>query len=86
MALGGLCAAGRAGVRIPAELSVIGYDDIDGAVYTNPPLTTVAPPKREMARLAIEQLIDRIRGSAAPLRNTALTGTLVVRASAGQVL
>lgn len=85
MALGGLCAAGRAGVRIPAELSVIGYDDIDGAGYTNPPLSTVAPPKREMARLAIEQLIERIKGSAAPLRNTALAGTLVVRASTGQV-
>lgn len=86
MALGGLCAAGRAGVRIPAELSVIGYDDIDGAGYTNPPLSTVAPPKREMARLAIEQLIERIKGSAAPLRNTALAGALVVRASTGQAL
>jgi LacI family transcriptional regulator len=86
MALGGLCAAGRAGVRIPAELSVIGYDDIDGTVYTNPPLSTVAPPKREMARLAIEQLVERIKGSAAPLRNTALAGKLVVRASTGQVL
>jgi LacI family transcriptional regulator len=83
MALGALCAAGRAGVRIPAELSIIGYDDIDGAVYTNPPLTTVAPPKRDMARLAIEQLIERIKGSAAPLRATALAGTLVVRASTG---
>lgn len=83
MALGALCAAGRAGVRIPAELSVIGYDDIDGAGYTNPPLTTVAPPKREMARLAIEQLIERIKGHAAPLRATALSSTLVVRASTG---
>jgi len=86
MALGGLCAAGCAGVRIPAELSVIGYDDIDGAGYTNPPLSTVAPPKREMARLAIEQLIERIKGSAAPLRNTALAGALVVRASTGRAL
>jgi LacI family transcriptional regulator len=83
MALGALCAAGRAGVRIPGELSIIGYDDIDAAVYTNPPLTTVAPPKRDMARLAIEQLIERIKGSAAPLRATALAGTLVVRASTG---
>jgi len=81
MALGGLCAAGRVGVGIPAQLSVIGYDDIDGAGYTSPPLTTVAPPKRDMARLAIEQLIERIRGVQKPLRNTALDSTLVVRAS-----
>jgi LacI family transcriptional regulator len=81
MALGGLCAAGRVGVPIPAQLSVVGYDDIDGAAYTSPPLTTVAPPKRDMARLAIEQLIERIKGVQKPLRNTALTSTLVVRAS-----
>ena len=83
MALGALCAAGRAGVSIPEELSMIGYDNIDGAGYTNPPLTTVAPPKREMASLAIEQLIDRIKGLHAPLRATALSSTLVVRASTG---
>jgi LacI family transcriptional regulator len=81
MALGGLCAAGASGVRVPAQLSVVGYDDIAGAGYALPPLTTVAPPKRAMAQLAIELLIDRIRGQYAPLRNTALASTLVVRAS-----
>lgn len=81
MALGGLCAASRAGVRVPGQLSVVGYDDIDGAGYASPPLTTVAPPKRDMARLAIEQLIGRIKGSEEPLRNTALSSQLVVRAS-----
>ncbi|KGF78401.1 LacI family transcriptional regulator [Massilia sp. JS1662] len=81
MALGGLCAAGAAGVRVPAQLSVVGYDDIAGAGYALPPLTTVAPPKRDMAQLAIELLIDRIRGEHAPLRSRALASTLVVRAS-----
>jgi len=81
MALGGLCAAGAAAVRVPAQLSVVGYDDIAGARYALPPLTTVAPPKHDMAWLAIELLIDRIRGGQAPLRNTALASTLVVRAS-----
>jgi LacI family transcriptional regulator len=81
MALGGLCAAGRLGMRVPQQLSVIGYDDIDGARYASPPLTTIAPPKRDMAKLAIEQLIDRIKGSAAALRSTALASRLVVRAS-----
>jgi LacI family transcriptional regulator len=81
MALGGLCAAGAAGVRVPAQLSVVGYDDIAGAGYALPPLTTMAPPKREMAQCAIELLIERIRGGHAPLRNTLLSSTLVVRAS-----
>jgi LacI family transcriptional regulator len=81
MALGGLCAAGELGVRVPQQLSVVGYDDIGGAGYASPPLTTIAPPKCDMAKLAIEQLIDRIKGSAAALRSTALGSRLVVRAS-----
>jgi LacI family transcriptional regulator len=81
MALGGLCAASQAGIRLPAQLSVVGYDDIDGADYASPPLTTVAPPKREMAHRAIEQLIGRIKGNEDPLRNTAFVSRLVVRAS-----
>jgi LacI family transcriptional regulator len=81
MALGGLCAAGAAGVRVPAQLSVVGYDDIDCADYASPPLTTVAPPKREMARLAIERLVKRIKGGATPLHGAALDSHLVVRAS-----
>jgi LacI family transcriptional regulator len=44
-------------------------------------LTTIAPPKREMARLAIHQLIERIRGGHAPHRSVALASSLVVRAS-----
>jgi LacI family transcriptional regulator len=81
MALGGLCAAGVAGVRVPAQLSVVGYDDIAGAGYALPPLTTVASPKRAMASLAIERLIERIRDGCAPLRSMALASTLVIRAS-----
>jgi LacI family transcriptional regulator len=81
MAIGGLCAAGSAGVRVPAELSVVGYDDIGAACYAAPPLTTIAPPKREMARLAIGRLIERIRGGHGPLRSIALPSALVVRAS-----
>jgi LacI family transcriptional regulator len=81
MALGGLCAAGELGVRVPQQLSVVGYDDIGGAVYASPPLTTIAPPKRDMAKLAIEQLIDRIKRRTGPLRSTALDSRMVVRAS-----
>jgi LacI family transcriptional regulator len=81
MAIGGLCAASSAGVSVPGELSVVGYDDICTASYAIPPLTTIAPPKREMARLAIGRLIERIRGVHEPLRKFALASALVVRAS-----
>jgi LacI family transcriptional regulator len=81
MAIGGLCAASSAGVKVPGELSVVGYDDICTASYAIPPLTTIAPPKREMARLAIGRLIERIRGVHEPLRKIALASALVVRAS-----
>ena len=81
MAIGGLSAASGAGVRVPDELSVVGYDDIGAACYAAPPLTTMAPPKREMARLAIARLIERIGGARGPLRSIALPGSLVVRAS-----
>jgi LacI family transcriptional regulator len=81
MAVGGLWAAAKLGVRVPEQLSVIGFDDIDGVGFTSPPLTTVAPPKREMARLAISCLIERIRGDQAPLRKVALDSRLVLRAT-----
>jgi LacI family transcriptional regulator len=85
MAIGGLCAADGAGVRVPEHMSVVGYDDIGAACYSAPPLTTIAPPKREMARQAIAQLIERIRGGHEPLRNIALPSSLVVRSSTAPV-
>ncbi len=81
MAIGGLCAASGAGVRVPEQMSVVGYDDIGAASFATPPLTTIAPPKREMARQAIIQLIARIRGGHEPLRNIALASSLVLRSS-----
>jgi LacI family transcriptional regulator len=81
MAIGGLSAANSAGVRVPEELSVVGYDDIGAASFATPPLTTIAAPKREMARRAIGQLIERIRGGREPLRRIALAASLVVRGS-----
>jgi LacI family transcriptional regulator len=82
MALGGLCAAAAAGVAVPGRLSVVAFDDIAAAAYASPPLTTVAPPKREMARLAVDVLLQRIRDAGGPPRRHALTGRLVVRDSA----
>nr|WP_314547650.1 LacI family DNA-binding transcriptional regulator [uncultured Massilia sp.] len=81
MAFGGLRAAREAAVRVPEQLSVIGFDDLEGVGYTSPPLTTVAPPKREMARLALAWLIERIGDGAATPRRTTLESRLVLRAT-----
>jgi LacI family transcriptional regulator len=63
MAIGALNAARTLDLEIPADLSIVGYDDQDIARYTQPPLTTVLLPSAEMGRWAAETLIAQARGS-----------------------
>jgi len=58
VALGVLHAVRSIGSYVPKEFSVIGIDDIDMACHSNPPLTTISPPKRELARLATDILLS----------------------------
>ncbi|MFG6458557.1 LacI family DNA-binding transcriptional regulator [Roseateles sp. BYS96W] len=58
MALGVLAAAHRLGLNVPAELSVVGFDDSPTAALVWPPLTTVRQPVAEMARTAVEMLVQ----------------------------
>jgi LacI family transcriptional regulator len=81
MAIGGICAASEQGVRVPDELSVIGYDDIALASYCNPPLTTIGQPKREIGALTARILVERIRNAETALRRELLQPVLVVRKS-----
>jgi DNA-binding LacI/PurR family transcriptional regulator len=64
-AIGALRAARACGRRVPDDLSVVGFDDIDLAAWTDPPLTTVAQPTAEMGRLAVEHLAARLEAGAA---------------------
>jgi len=77
-AVAALHAAHRAGWRVPADLSVVGIDDIQLAAYTNPGLTTVAQPKQRLGALAVDAVLDR--GDDVP-KVTVLDGELVVRES-----
>jgi DNA-binding LacI/PurR family transcriptional regulator len=61
-AMGALNAIKRAGLRIPEDIAVIGYDDIPLASHTSPALTTVRQPTREQGRAAAEFLLRRIEG------------------------
>jgi LacI family transcriptional regulator len=81
MAIGGICAASEAKVRVPEDLSVIGYDDIALASFSTPRLTTVAQPKYEVGELTARMLVERITGLDAPPRREMLQTELVVRQS-----
>ncbi|WP_425145212.1 LacI family DNA-binding transcriptional regulator [Deinococcus sp.] len=78
----GVCHAVRqAGLSVPEDVSVVGYDDISSAGYLNPPLTTVRFPKAEMGRLAGEMIV-RMVGGDTQIDTLTLKVELVIRASA----
>ncbi len=83
MAAGAIRAAHELGVRVPQQLSVIGFDDIDMARYIDPPLTTIGVDKLELGRKAMSQLIDLIEGRTKNVRDETIEGRLIVRGSTG---
>ena len=75
----------RPGRRIPADISVVGFDDIPEAEYFTPPLTTVRQNFNEMGRRSLLLLLEQIEsGSRAPVRET-VPPELIVRASTTSV-
>ena len=62
IAIGAMRAIGEAGRRIPGDIAVIGIDDIEEGRFSTPTLTTVAPDKEYIGRLAVQSLIARIEG------------------------
>jgi DNA-binding LacI/PurR family transcriptional regulator len=81
MALGVLRSLHEAGRRIPADISVVGFDDIPEAEYFTPPLTTVRQNFNEMGRRSLLLLLEQIESrSRAPVRET-VPPELIVRAS-----
>ncbi len=61
MAFGLMSRLQQLGVRVPEDISVIGYDNIELAEYFSPPLTTVHQPKRRVGKNAFEILLERIK-------------------------
>ncbi len=80
VAIGVMSAAQAAGLRVPEDLSVVGFDDIPMAAWTNPPLTTVRQPIVAKGRLAARLLIQRMKGRAT-VEPTPLGTSLVLRGS-----
>ncbi|NNM68313.1 MAG: LacI family DNA-binding transcriptional regulator [Spirochaetales bacterium] len=81
LAFGALKALAEKGLRVPENVSLVGFDDVDGARLSNPPLTTIAQPLKAIGRIGAELLIERIRNPDAPVRDVIVPLTLVERAS-----
>ncbi|SCG34716.1 LacI family DNA-binding transcriptional regulator [Micromonospora coxensis] len=69
------------GARVPDDMSVVGFDDVDGARWAIPPLTTVRQPLTEMAAMATRMLLTSINGEELDSRRIELATPLVVRHS-----
>jgi LacI family xylobiose transport system transcriptional regulator len=82
MAIGAMRAARGLGLSVPVDVSVVGFDDIDLAVHTDPPLTTVHQPIRRKGEVAVELLLGIVaqRDGSRP-EHRRLETHLVVRSS-----
>lgn len=83
MAAGAIAAAHRAGLRVPEDVSIVGFDNTQNASSIWPPLTTVRQPIREMARAAIEILANKGSPTKQTLNHRTLEHELIIRKSAG---
>lgn len=81
-AFGVLHAAAQLGLRVPEDLSVVGFDDVPQASTTTPPLTTVAQPLAELGAAAVDMLLAMLRGEPGP-DHVRMTTDLRVRRSTG---
>jgi DNA-binding LacI/PurR family transcriptional regulator len=81
LALGALRALAEAGVRVPDDVAVLGFDDIEDGRYAVPSLSTIAPAKDEIAVLALDRLVARIGGVVEPVRDIVAGHRLLPRES-----
>ena len=84
-ALGAIRAFQEAGLRVPEDISVVGFDDIQGAAFSSPSLTTVRQPLAHMGSLAAEALLARLEGDKEYSPEILIEPELVVRNSTAKV-
>jgi LacI family transcriptional regulator len=84
-AIGAIWAFREAGLCVPQDISVVGFDDVPLAVFSNPELTTIRQPLQRMGQIAAKTLIDQIEAKAEFQPEIVIEPELIVRASTGPV-
>jgi LacI family transcriptional regulator len=85
LAVGAIHAAQERGLRVPGDLSVVGFDDVEVATVVRPALTTIRAPLEEIGRMAVTLLVRLIEKQRYETLHVELSTTLVVRDSTGPV-
>ena len=85
MAIAALQIATQRGLKVPDDISILGFDDIAVASQISPPLTTIAAPIEEIAKLAFSNLNDLIQGKKLSHEHIALPAKLVARGSCSEI-
>lgn len=86
MAIGAIGAIAQRGLRVPQDISVIGFDDIQLSAFTSPPLTTIKLPRAEIAKAAFQALLDSGKGPGKKLargKEHIVQPTMMLRNSTG---
>ncbi len=83
MALGAIYAVQDAGLNVPKDVAIVGYDDRDIASSSRPTITTVCPPSFEMGKLAARLMVDRLENQIEIKDPIRVQGKLIVRESCG---
>lgn len=83
MAVGAIRAATEAGLNVPDDLAIVGFDDIEIASHADPPLTTMRVPKEEMGALAVRKIAEMIESGHERSVKTLVSAELIVRGSCG---
>jgi LacI family transcriptional regulator, galactose operon repressor len=83
MTVGALRAARSLGLRIPADVALVGFDDLDWTTLVQPPVTVVRQPVADLGRVAGERLLRRLEGDTGPPKRIRLDANLIVRGSCG---
>jgi LacI family transcriptional regulator len=83
LTIGTLKGANSLGIRVPKDVSITGFDDIELAPIADPELTTVHVPHREMGKQAAQMLVDMVNGTP-PTKSMELMTRVCIRRSLGQ--
>lgn len=81
MAIGAIKVLRAHGIRVPHDMSVVGFDDIEFAQYVEPALTTIHQPRREIGRATMTKMIDKLNDSRVPASRAVIGHELIVRHS-----